>query len=463
MSSKIYSKLIIKFILFVSSNSILFSQSIVVYFNKSVNVNLANPLENKSKVTDLAKLVTNIIDSAKTTIDIAMYSLNMNNVTDALKKAKLRGVVVRVISHIDNFTSTGNNFQKLIQNGINVISNPKIDSGIQPLMHNKFCVIDNSMVVTGSWNATYNGTYLEANNLVIVNDKLVSETFTTEFNEMWGSENQLPDLQKSKFGSSKTDNTNHNFKLFDGTEIEVYFSPSDKLTSKIVRQIDLSKNCIYTSNLTMTSNEISNALKRNKENNKSDIRCLIDNTSDQGSVYNFLQTFCDALAWGNDSILLHHKYAITDVIPFQSTKNSSVSTGSFNFTYSAESRNDENLIVIHNSLIANQFLQEFSNRYKEANGLRDFNSITSVENDIFEDIKLYQNSYSNIIWIENLSQYEFNYELYSNIGNFLISNSIEPNNLLSKIDLITFPKGVYWLKTIIQGKLIFKKILILNQ
>lgn len=42
-----------------------------------------------------------------------MYSLNMNNVTDALKKAKLRGVVVRVISHIDNFTSTGNNFQKV--------------------------------------------------------------------------------------------------------------------------------------------------------------------------------------------------------------------------------------------------------------------------------------------------------------------------------------------------------------
>ena len=54
MSSKIYSKLIIKFILFVSSNSILFSQSIEVYFNKSVNVNLANPLENKSKVTDLS-------------------------------------------------------------------------------------------------------------------------------------------------------------------------------------------------------------------------------------------------------------------------------------------------------------------------------------------------------------------------------------------------------------------------
>ena len=38
-------------------------------------------------------------------------------------------------------------------------------------------------------------------------------------------------------------------------------------------------------------------------------------------------------------------------------------TGSYNFTGSAEDRNDENLIVIYNPQLAAQFMQEFQRVY----------------------------------------------------------------------------------------------------
>jgi phosphatidylserine/phosphatidylglycerophosphate/cardiolipin synthase-like enzyme len=48
---------------------------------------------------------------------------------------------------------------------------------------------------------------------------------------------------------------------------------------------------------------------------------------------------------------MHHKVIIID--------GQTVLTGSYNFSASAETRNDENTLVIHNSRIADQYLDEF--------------------------------------------------------------------------------------------------------
>jgi phosphatidylserine/phosphatidylglycerophosphate/cardiolipin synthase-like enzyme len=43
-----------------------------------------------------------------------------------------------------------------------------------------------------------------------------------------------------------------------------------------------------------------------------------------------------------------------------------VAFGSYNFSQSAEERNDENLIIIYNEAIAQQFIQEFQRVWKVA-------------------------------------------------------------------------------------------------
>lgn len=76
-------------------------------------------------------------------------------------------------------------------------------------------------------------------------------------------------------------------------------------------------------------------------------------------------------------MLLHHKYLLIDAprglptwLPDKDggTYGSMVLTGSHNWSYSADSINDENTLVIHDFAIANLYLQEFASRYAESGG-----------------------------------------------------------------------------------------------
>jgi len=56
---------------------------------------------------------------------------------------------------------------------------------------------------------------------------------------------------------------------------------------------------------------------------------------------------------------MHHKVMIID--------GQTVVTGSYNFSASAQNRNDENALVIHDPQIAAQYLGEFERIYGNAN------------------------------------------------------------------------------------------------
>ena len=55
---------------------------------------------------------------------------------------------------------------------------------------------------------------------------------------------------------------------------------------------------------------------------------------------------------------MHHKVFIVD--------GKIVAFGSYNFSKSAEERNDENIIIVYNQQIAEFFMQEFERVYAEA-------------------------------------------------------------------------------------------------
>ena len=55
---------------------------------------------------------------------------------------------------------------------------------------------------------------------------------------------------------------------------------------------------------------------------------------------------------------MHHKVFIVD--------EKIVAFGSYNFSKSAEEKNDENFIIVYNQQIAEQFMREFQRVYKVA-------------------------------------------------------------------------------------------------
>ncbi len=356
-----------------------------VYFNQSVDFSVSTG-ENAQKVDISQKFITRI-NAASYSIDVALYSLSGTvgaNIANALIAAKNRGVKVRVIGEKDNQGTVP--WSTLKNAGI-----PVIDDSFDPLnygtglMHNKFGIFDfrdttsfvDDWIWSGSWNATDPGNNNDAQNVIEIQDKSLSNAYTIEFNEMWGSNTDVPNSSNSRFGIRKTDNTPHQFNVI-GTPIQLYFDPSDHTSYHIGEALNAAKQSINVAMLTFTYDLLAQILI-DKKNAGEKVRVILDNNTDSGNEYsNLLNSGIDIHLKG-DALpgLLHHKYAIID--GEDNSLNQTVITGSHNWSSSAEFSNNENTLIIHSNRIANLYLQEFKARYIEAGGTDIIIVITDVE------------------------------------------------------------------------------------
>ncbi len=357
-----------------------------VYFNFSVDTTVAMPGNNANGNADFKGKLIDRINTAEYSIDLALYSFfGMQEVADAIIIAKNRGVKVRIV--YDN-RETQNSMQALLNAGILMSKRPTTNG----IMHNKFFVFDardneesNDWVWTGSWNVTSLELTWE-NNVIEINDPALADAYTIEFNEMWGSEGEIPNPANAKFGNQKIDNTQHNFTI--GTRpLQLYFSPSDGTTGKIINTLNTSNNSIYFALNSFTRSDIANTIQNRKNLGINDIRGIIEQIS--GSQYSFLQTFCEV--YQDVGNTMHHKYALIDA-SFPGSDPLTL-TGSHNWSSNAEEDNDENTIIVNDLKIANQYLQEFKKRYNEAGGTGSFVIPTGVDDQKFDNFSynLYQN------------------------------------------------------------------------
>ncbi|AFH49349.1 Hypothetical protein IALB_1641 [Ignavibacterium album JCM 16511] len=365
--------------------------TINVYFNFSVDTTVAMPGNAAKGNVNFAQKLIERINSASYSIDMALYSFSdLPDVANAIIAAKNRGVKVRVV--YENRT-TQNSMQALIDAGIPVI---KRTSGLNGIMHNKFFIFDardtlsvNDWLWTGSWNITLNESNWE-NNVVEINDPTITQAYKIEFEEMWGSNGDTPNPSNAKFGFQKSDNTPHIFNI-GGREVKVFFSPSDGVMSKIINTINTANKDIYFALYALTRSDIATAMNNRFTAGVTDIRGLIDQVNTTGSQYSFLNTFAEM--YGNQGATMHHKYGLIDAT--QTYSNPYVITGSANWSNSAANDNDENILIIDDIFIANQYMQEFKSRYNEDGGTNSFivPTINNNEDRKFEvnDFLLYQN------------------------------------------------------------------------
>jgi phosphatidylserine/phosphatidylglycerophosphate/cardiolipin synthase-like enzyme len=356
-----------------------------LYFNYSIDASYGlTPLANGN--TDLLSKLLERIHNATKSIDMAIYSYDdfsgttaivSDRISDSLLSAYNRGVKIRVV--FDN-KSTTTPLGRLINAGIPVVkrSIPGIDNGI---MHNKFFIFDgrdttsatDDWVLTGSWNVTNTGTVSDAQDAIFIQDQSLARIYTIEFEEMFGSSTETPDLTQAAFGPMKQDNTPH-VTTIAGKKVEVYFSPSDHTTTYIINALSSANKNIFFGVLAFTRDDIAQTLIA-KKNSSVVVRGLIDQ---QPSELGTLQAAgVDALQAGHSVVtgLFHHKYGVVD--PFNDDSDPLVIMGSHNWSTAAEQDNDENTLIIHSGVIARQYVQEFAARYKESGGM---GTITGVSN-----------------------------------------------------------------------------------
>jgi phosphatidylserine/phosphatidylglycerophosphate/cardiolipin synthase-like enzyme len=369
--------------LFLVSSPLLCSE-INVYFTHSVDTTIANPSRAHGFVSLDEKLIERI-SQAQHSIDFCFYNIKRQNIVDTLIAAHNRGVAVRVITeddHVDNQA-----IQDMTSAGITVIDDSFGGNPSSNYMHHKFAVfdgrdstsLDDDWIWTGSYNITDEGTESNANNVVEIQHTALAQAYTIEFNEMWGSDSMIPNPDSARFHSHKMDNTPHHFTI-DSIPIELYFSPSDQSTEKINNAILTADASIYFCILAYTRQDVCDTMKTRWDSGVS-VKGVFDRGDWLGQYSKSRDMTGDPTSdnpWSppapvySDSVnspwgpkMLHHKYMIIDS-DFDST--AIVITGSQNWSNNGELRNDENILIIHSAGIANQYLQEFAERYREAGG-----------------------------------------------------------------------------------------------
>ncbi|MBN1451284.1 MAG: DUF1669 domain-containing protein [Anaerolineales bacterium] len=284
------------------------------------------------------------IDAARLTVDVAVYSMSLRTIRDALIRAHERGVQVRVVMESDNLD--GSAPQALVEAGIPVLGDRR-----EGLMHDKFVVIDRSEVWLGSMNYTYSGAYEDNNQLFRIRSVKMAENYTKEFEEMFVDD---------KFGEDVVPETPNPEVSIDSIRMEVFFSPDDGVANRILEILNEAQESIYFMAFSFTTDEFGEAIRAQAENGLTVAGVMEDEQvkSNVGTEYDpFKQAGLDVFIDGNDG-QMHHKTMIID--------GKIVITGSYNFSRSAETRNDENLIIFHNEQIADFFLGEFRRVYTQA-------------------------------------------------------------------------------------------------
>ncbi|HEX7621634.1 MAG TPA: phospholipase D-like domain-containing protein [Anaerolineales bacterium] len=284
------------------------------------------------------------IDKARISVDMAAYSLNLWSIRDALIHAHQRGVVVRMVMESDNMNAR--EVQQILEAGIPVTGDQQ-----EGLMHNKFVVIDQSEVWTGSMNYTTSGAYKDNNNLIRIRSTQAAEDYTTEFNEMFVENLFGPDTRASTPNPSLTIN---------GTQVEIYFSPDDGVAARLLDLLQGARESIYFLAYSLTANDLGEALIQRAADGLTVAGVMDDDqiNSNLGTMYDpFMQAGMDVRRDGNAG-QMHHKVIIID--------RTIVITGSYNFSASAEERNDENVVILHNAEFAAQILGEFQRVHDQA-------------------------------------------------------------------------------------------------
>ena len=120
------------------------------------------------------------IDDAKRSVYTAMYFFTSRPIAQALVKAKDRGVDVKVCLDKEQPAYEYSKSEYL--------RNKKIDTrlvGGSGIMHHKFCVIDEHIVITGSYNWTARADLENDESLVVINSREIAKKFLKEFNQLW--------------------------------------------------------------------------------------------------------------------------------------------------------------------------------------------------------------------------------------------------------------------------------------
>ncbi len=316
-------------------------------------------------------VLISILNSAKSTIDVAAMGFGREDIIDTLVRAHYRGIRVRFVGDYRHFEYREEGYSTFLEHKI-----PFTVGNQLHIMHDKFFVIDNQIVYTGTGNITNTGFTRNNNNYVMIRHPGIAQAFTNEFEQMFNG----------KFGYAKqrvkpidTDGDYINTYQVGDTKVEVYFSPQDQAMGKIMEYVNGAQSSINFFIFAFTKDQLGGAFIEKHFDPSVEVRGVLDRSQVHGNgpyheVYRMAlnglnlrmdssensRTPGDYQAGGGR---LHCKTMIVDA----GTPNAKVITGSFNWSNAATIANDETLLILHGERATKAYMQLFD--YLWRNGI----------------------------------------------------------------------------------------------
>lgn len=291
------------------------------------------------------KLFVGLIEQAQQSLDLAIFDIDEPSAVEALIRARQRGIKVRVMTDSDNMYSNGQlkpHIQALIKAKVKVKGDER--SG---LMHHKFLIMDQQHVITGSLNLTPYSLYRDNNNSLKISSPLLAANYQAEFDRMFEEGLLGPNAHEIP----------HPVVKVDGASIQTYFSPKGGTKQAILQTLAKAQQSIRFMAFSVTDVDIQKLLVQ-KAREGVQVEGIFDGCMiSQYSVFQDLLTKNIPVMIDGNQALMHSKVFIVD--------RQAVITGSYNFSKSAEERNNENTLIISSKKIAGFYEQEFA-RLKQA-------------------------------------------------------------------------------------------------
>lgn len=134
------------------------------------------------------QLIQQEINVATSEILVAAYSFTSQPIVDALVAAHERGVAVSIVVNKGSINGVGAKARDIEAKGVPIRANDKYR-----IMHNKFMVIDDHTVETGSFNYSASAVNRNAENVLVVKCvPAITSSYKDEFQRLWDESIDLP-------------------------------------------------------------------------------------------------------------------------------------------------------------------------------------------------------------------------------------------------------------------------------
>ena len=121
-----------------------------------------------------------LMRGCRDTLDICVFTIADDRLTEAILDCHARGVQVRVVSDNDKQHDSGSDIARLRDRGVPV----RLDDAPYH-MHHKFALVDGCVLANGSFNWTRSATEKNDENLVVTDDANLVRVFGLQFEKLW--------------------------------------------------------------------------------------------------------------------------------------------------------------------------------------------------------------------------------------------------------------------------------------